>query len=171
MKEIKRQEGSVKILVRATCNDENYNPCRMVYTEFEKAQLQKFFELKVAFDELKRNHGICHIAVSDYFNWIEETPDELEALNEELDKGDYIPISGLDDDFLDKNECRTEYDEVHVYDVGILFKAWIKHTTVEVCSSTLSWDFLKECLNNCDPQSIRFIRDDKPLIDPDDTTK
>ena len=94
----------------------------------------------------------------------------MEDYNANLVGAGCIQISQLEEDFLDKHNCRTEYDEVHVYEAGVLFKAWIKHTTVEVCSSTISWDFLKECLNNCDPQSIRFIRDDKPPTDPDDTT-
>ena len=82
--------------------------------------------------------------------------------------GKELQLTGLSEDFLDKNVCRTEYGEAHIFESGILLKAWIKHTSVEVCSATLSWDFLKECLNTFDPQSIKFIRGDKITHKRDD---
>jgi hypothetical protein len=147
-----RDDGSVNILIRANSNDENYQPCNMAYLELDKEKIIKWKELKDQVELLEKSHGVYSLTTGDSPFWIEELPDELTELYDALGDAEYFGVSN--------DECRTEGEEAVITKYGVSFKTGIKHCSIVTETMTLSWEFLDTCLKNCDPQSVRFIRDE-----------
>lgn len=157
---IQRDDGSVNILMRANSNDENYQPCNMAYIELDKEQIIKWKELKDQLEILEKSHGVYSLTTGDSPLWVEELPDELTELYNELNDSEYFGVTEIPQDFLDNNECRAEGEEAVIDKYGVSFRTGIKHCSIVTETMSMSWDFLDTCLKNCDPQSIRFIKEE-----------
>jgi len=157
---ITRDDGSVNILIRANSNDENYQPCNMAYLELDKEMIIKWKELKDQVEILEKSHGVYSLTTGDSPFWIEELPDELTELYDELGDAEYFGVAEMPQKILDDDECRTEGEEAVIDKYGVSFKTGIKHAGIITETCSLSWDFLDTCLKNCDPQSVRFIKDE-----------
>jgi len=162
--EIKKQEGTTCVLMKANCSDEHVDICNMAYIEFTKTDLLKYFDLRNIAEQLRASHGshgVEYLPVSEGIYWIEEIPEELEELFETLADEEHFTVTPIPEDFLESNDCRTEGTEAHINTYGVLFKAFIKHTSVEVSTWSLSWEMITQLLKNCDPQSVQFIKEDE----------
>jgi len=157
--EIKRQKASNCVLMKANCADENYDPVSMAYIELSKKELENWLELRDKLKDLKKN-GVRELTLSVGMYWVEDIPAELEELNEALPDEEYIEIEEANK-LMDDNEMRTDGDDAMLTEWGIGFKAILKHTAVEVSTWSLSWEFIEQALKNCDPQSVRFIKDEE----------
>jgi len=158
--EIKRQEASNCFLMKANCADEEYNPVSMAYIELEKKELTNWLELREKLKELKKL-GVRELTLSAGLWWVEDIPSELEELNEALPDEEHIEVTTIPEDFMNKNEMRTDGEDAVLTEWGVGFKAILKHTSVEVSTWSLSWEFIEQALKNCDPQSVRFIKDEE----------
>jgi len=158
--EIKRQEASNCFLMKANCSDAEYNPVSMMYIELTKNELVNWLELRDKMKKLKKN-GVRELTLSAGMYWIEDIPEELEELNEALPDEEHIEVTPIPEEFMNSNEMRTDGDDATVTEWGVGFKAIIKHTSVEVSTWSFTWEFLEQALKNCDPQSVRFIKEEE----------
>lgn len=158
--DIQKQEGTTCVLMKANCSDEYFDGCNMAYAEFTRNDLMNYLDLRNIAKQLRASHGVQYLPVSDGIYWIEEIPEELEEIFETLTEEEHMMVTPIPEDFLESNICRTEGTEAQVNDYGVLFKGYIKHTSVEVHTWSLSWEMITQLLKNCDPQSVRFIKEE-----------
>lgn len=159
--EIKRKDDSVYILMKASPDNNDYDFCNIAYIEFTKEDLTRYLKLKDKFEELNKTLGVQYLPVDEGLYWIEEIPEELIDIYEELEDTEHLGVTQIPESFLNTHECRIEYTEAHIGKYGVSYRGQLKNTNVGVSTWSLSWEFIKECLKNCDPQSIRFIKDEK----------
>ncbi len=158
--DIQRDEQSINILMKVNGTDENFDPCNMAYLELTKEEILGWLELKKIFEGIPPHLGATSMQTYNEPNWIEEIPEELEELYEELMDSEHFGITQLPADFLSEHNCRTDGGGAALDKFGINFYSYFKHTDVRISTWSLSWDFLIECLVKCDPQSVQFIKED-----------
>ncbi len=158
--EIKKQDNSNCVLMKASCADENYDPVSMAYIELTKKELMNWLELREKLADLEQN-GVRELTLGAGLWWVEDIPDELSELNEELPDAEHIEVTTIPEDFMNDNEMRVESSDAMLTTWGVGFKAILKHTNVEVSTWSFSWEFIIQALKNCDPQSVRFIKDEE----------
>jgi len=162
--EIKRKEATNCFLLRASCNDESYNPVTVAYIELSRKELMNWLELREKLADLKQN-GVNEFRLSAGLYWIEELPDEFTEGNENYDEAlsdeERIEVEEIPEDFLCSNEMRMDGSDAILSTWGVGFCGTIKHTSVEASTWSLGWDDIIQALKNCDPQSVRFIKDEE----------
>jgi len=157
--EIVKKEASNCVLMKANCNDDHYDEVNMAYIELERTELTNWLELRDKLKELKKQ-GVRELTLDAGMWWIEGIPEELEELYEELEQAEHIEIESCDE-FMDKNEMRTESSDAILHDWGVEFKGQLKHTSITASTWSFTWEFVEQALKNCDPQSVRFIKDEE----------
>jgi len=155
---IKEQDESNCVLMKASCADDSYQPVSMAYIELSKIELSNWLELRDKLKDLKKN-GVRELTLGVGLWWIEDIPTELEELNEKLSDDEYMEVITIPEDFMNSNEMRVDGSDAVITEWGIRFKAIIKHTTVEVSTYSIPWDFIEEALKNADLKSVRFIKE------------
>lgn len=158
--EIKRKEATNCFLLRASCADESYNPVTIAYVELSRNELENWLVLKEKLADLKQN-GVQEFKLSAGLYWIEDLPDELEEYEECLSDEERIEVETIPEDYLNSHEMRMDGSYAMLSTWGVSFVGTIKHTSVEVSTWSLCWEDLAEALKNCDPQSVRFIKEDE----------
>lgn len=158
--DIKKQEGTTCVLMKASCSDEYFDGCSMAYAEFTRKDLMKYLDLRNIVAQLGASHGVQFLPVVDATYWIAEIPEELEELFETLTDEEHFTVTPIPEDFLESHVCRTDGMEAQINDYGVLFKGYIKHTSIEVHTWSLSWEMITQLLKNCDSQSVRFIKEE-----------
>jgi len=155
---IERQEASNCVLMKVNSNEETFDPVHMAYIELDRKVLENWLELKDKADELKPL-GARELTLYARMWWIEEIPEELEELFEYLPDEEHIEVTKIPEDFLKENEMRVDGSEATLSEWGVGFKTIIKYTNAAIYTWSFSWDFIEQALKNCDPQSVRFIKD------------
>jgi len=156
--EIRKKEASNCVLMKANCNDAHYDEVNMAYIELNRKELTNWLELRDKLKELE-SLGVRELTLDAGMWWIDSIPDELEELYEELEQAEHIEIEE-NNEFMDKNEMRTESSDVILHGWGVEFKGQLKHTNMTVSTWSFTWEFVEQALKNCDPQSVRFIKDE-----------
>jgi len=157
--EIKRQEATNCFLMKASCNDENYQPVELAYIELDKKTLMNWLELREKLADLKLL-GVKELILSEGMTWFEDIPEELEEHLEALKDEERFEVESIPEDFLNSNEMRMDGSEAVVNEWGVSFKGFIKHTSVEATTWSMGWETIVQALKNCDPQSVRFIKEE-----------
>jgi len=158
--EIKKQEASNFVLMKANSSDEYFDEVNMAYIELERKELTNWLELREKLKELKK-YGVQELTLCAGLYWVEGIPEELEAIYEELPDAEHIEVTQIPEKLMDDNEMRSDGSYSMVNEWGVGFKGNLKHTNIEVSTWSFSWEFIEQALKNCDPKSIRFIKDEE----------
>lgn len=148
---IKQQKYGTGILMQV---HSSLGECIAAYFDPTRKDIQQLFELKKELSNLYDKYKVISIQIVKEIYWLENTDsfEEVEELN-------YITVpNGIPEDKLP--EVRNEGTECEITSWGILFSTYYRHTTEKLCSEEIPWDFLQRVLDNFDPQSVRFIKED-----------
>ena len=155
---IERQKSSNNVLMKVTCNGESFDLMDIAYIELDRKILENWLILRDKAIELQQL-GVRELTLGASVRWIEGIPQELEEMLESLTNEENIEVTKIPEDFLKENEIRIEGTEATVSEWGVGFKTIIKYTNVASYTWSLSWNFIEQALKNCNPQSVRFIKD------------
>ena len=156
---IESLENTNCVLMRATCSDDMYNDITIAYLELDKKNITNWKVLKEKLQELKKL-GVSELCVHQRVTWIDGIPDELTEHEEMLSDEEHYEVNKATQ-FMKDNEMRVDSTEAIINDYGVGFKTIVKYTSMVVSTWSLSWDFIEQALKNCDPQSVRFIKEEK----------
>lgn len=141
-KTIKLVKKSNILLLKVLCADEYFNDCSFAVFKMTKHALKKIKEVKTIREIVGNSENLFKITYWNPFgmdfNFLDDATDfESELFEDASDKEDEIQyLSG----FLEaKGELRIECEVLHVYNDGIRFEGYVKHTNVKLETNEISF--------------------------------
>ena len=158
--EFKECDRGTRILMKASSSDEYWDEVTGAYIDFSKNEIMKLLDLRNKQEELRASHGVQYLPISFGMWWLNGIPEPEELYDDLVSSSEYKIVAEADESWLDDNELRVEGSEAHISTYGVMFRAWVKHTSIEVSTFSIPWEVITQILKNFDPQSVHFIKDE-----------
>lgn len=117
----------------------------------------EWLRLREVFRDTERAVGgsrLYHLSISDYSaRFFEGYPNDTSELVETIFDSHLEIPDEIEADFSHSCEPRLDGQHMHVYEGGIVWEAYLRHTDILIATATLPWEEIEKVANELEPRN------------------